>query len=182
MVTQRAGRSIHYPPGADVRAVGLVAGISLCLSCAACSPTNPTGATTPPPPTSAPTAEAELFVPNMKSCLETAGYVVDVLDDGGISVKWAPENSTVQQRQELKKAYDAAYAACLKEFGYDKPPKSDPANSWRQSLAIDDCLRAHGYPVKSPTLEEFTKGGESDWSSVPKDMATIQQLSKECGF
>ncbi len=117
----------------------------------------------------------------MKGCLERSGYIVTTADDGGISVRYALEGAPDASVAELRAAYDKTIAACLHETGYDRAPRVDPEEDYRQQTAADDCLRAHGVPVVSPSLEEFKRGVVSDRLSVlPKDPDKLAQLKQAC--
>ena len=74
--------------------------------------------------------DGSLYAVTMKACLEKAGYTVEVTDDGGIGVQFAPDDASAAEKLTLKSAYDTAYKVCLHETGYDyTSPRSIPRRS-----------------------------------------------------
>jgi len=126
--------------------------------------------------------DGSLYAVTMGACLEKAGYTVEVTDDGGIGVQFAPDDASAAQKQALKSAYDTAYEVCLHETGFDYVPSVDPEEEFRQLMAQDECLRQHGIPVSSPTYEEFLQGQYSDWDAVPTDPTRLAELKEACGI
>jgi hypothetical protein len=126
--------------------------------------------------------DGSLYAVTMKACLEKAGYTVEVTDDGGIGVQFAPDDASAAEKLTLKSAYDTAYKVCLHETGYDYVPSVDPEEEFRQLMAQDECLRQHGVPVISPTYEDFLQGQYSDWDAVPTDPTRLAELKEACGI
>lgn len=117
---------------------------------------------------------AELYAPLMSACLEDAGFEVEILDDGGIFVP--------HETQEEQGRYDGAFEQCLAATGFDLPSGISPEEEYRQLLAQDDCYREQGYPVDSPTFEEFQAGLFPDYAAVlPQDDDELDALIEACG-
>lgn len=119
----------------------------------------------------------------MKQCMSVFGYDVKFLDDGGISIDVADESAPPEEKAKLGDQADKREQECLHKTGFDRVAKMDPKTDWEQQTKVDDCIRAEGYPIKSPTFEEFQRGIVSDRVDLlPKDPDVRTALQKKCGF
>lgn len=161
------------------RVLGLVLALGLCASCSSAGSTSPsTGSSA-----SASTPDPELFAVRMKSCMEDAGFAVDLTDDGGIKVDWAPKGTPTEEIPRLQKAVNDANAKCMHTYGYDNPPKVDPKTAWQQMSVVDECLREHGIDVSTPTFDEYQRGIYSHWpDEAAIGQARYKALKSACHF
>ncbi len=123
----------------------------------------------------------ELYAALMKPCLESHGYAVDLLPDGGIGVEYGPDGLSPDQQAELRAAYDVRFAECLSETGFDRPSGVTPEEDYRMFVAVDDCIRAQGYDIVTPSFEDFVQGRFPDNSAIlPASPSELDALFAQC--
>jgi hypothetical protein len=124
---------------------------------------------------------AELYGPRMKQCIEPHGFDVSLRPDGGIEVEFGDDDTPADVLATRRQEYEEVWGLCLEETGYDRPASVDPHEDFRHLVAVDDCIRARGYPVVSPTFEEFQSGVFPNNDAVlPQDGAELQSLYTAC--
>lgn len=119
----------------------------------------------------------------MKACLEAKGWTVSITADGGISVKYAPDGASAEELATARERFASDQQACLVATGYDVIPSQSPEEVYQEMVTQDDCLRAQGYAVTTPTFEQFQNGQLDDRSSLPPGGSDAwKALQEVCHF
>ena len=125
--------------------------------------------------------DEDLYAPLMQACLADRGYAATILPDGGINVRYADDDADPEVVAQAQADYEVAHEACLAETGFDRPSGITPEEDYAHVIAVDDCVREQGYPIVSPTFEEFTAGiFPENAGLLPQDGAELEELFALC--
>lgn len=120
------------------------------------------------------------FATEMQRCMAEAGFEVEIMEDGGISSRAAPEQIEVR---------DAAMTRCADDRGFSGTPSPLTDEQlealYDRYLDLNRCMVDAGYPTEDPpSRQAFVDGGGQGWhpyDAVPiGNVADFAALESDC--